>query len=132
MKLDPILFITVMLIPLTMIGFGLYFFKKSPQKINPIFGYRTNRSMKNQDTWRFAHQHCGRIWIMWGTVLLILSIIATLYISIADHPLFSISDDNIFVIQTLILILSIIPTEVALRKNFDKNGCRRHAGKKGC
>lgn len=132
MKLDPILFITVMLIPLTMIGFGLYFLKKGPQTINPIFGYRTNRSMKNQDTWRFAHKHCGRTWFMWGTILLTVSIITILYISIAEHPLFSISDDNILIIQTLVLILSIIPTEVALRKNFDKNGCRRHTEKKGC
>ena len=34
MKFDPILFLTIMLIPLTMIGFGFYFFKRGPQTIN--------------------------------------------------------------------------------------------------
>ena len=26
--------------------------------------------MKNQDTWLFAHQYCGRLWLRWGLVLL--------------------------------------------------------------
>ena len=116
MKFDPILFLTIMLIPLTMIGFGFYFFKRGPQTINGFFGYRTSRSMKNQDTWRFAHKHCGRIWMIWGTVLLAASTAAFLYGSLASHPLFSITDDHIFFLQVLVLILSILPTEVALRK----------------
>ena len=91
MKFDPILFLTIMLIPLTMIGFGFYFFKRGPQTINGFFGYRTSRSMKNQDTWRFAHKHCGRIWMIWGTVLLAASTAAFLYGSLASHPLFSIA-----------------------------------------
>ena len=39
---------------------------KSEQKIffdgqiNDAFGYRTTRSMKNQETWRFAHQYSGK------------------------------------------------------------------------
>lgn len=132
MKFDPILFLTVMLIPLTMIGFGFYFFKRGPQTINGFFGYRTSRSMKNQDTWRFAHKHCGRIWMIWGTVLLAASTAAFLYGSLASHPLFSITDDHIFFLQVLVLILSILPTEAALRKNFDKNGNRRYVTGKKC
>ena len=116
MKFDPILFLTIMLIPLTMIGFGFYFFKRGPQTINGFFGYRTSRSMKNQDTWRFAHKHCGRIWMIWGTVLLAASTAAFLYGSLASHPLFSITDDHIFFLQVLVLILSILPTEVAKKK----------------
>ena len=50
-----------LLIPATMIGFGLLFLKRPPKKINAIFGYRSMRSMRNEDTWRFAHQHCGKV-----------------------------------------------------------------------
>ena len=44
-----------LLLPFTMIGFGRYFMKKAPKEINSVFGYRTSMSMKNKDTWEFAH-----------------------------------------------------------------------------
>ena len=47
-----------LLIPFTMIGFGKMFLKKAPDQINYVFGYRTSMSMKNQDTWVFAHHYC--------------------------------------------------------------------------
>lgn len=49
-----------LLIPFTMIGFGKMFLKKAPDQINYVFGYRTSMSMKNQDTWVFAHHYCGK------------------------------------------------------------------------
>ena len=48
-----------LLLPFTMIGFGRYFMKKAPKEINSVFGYRTSMSMKNKDTWKFAHKYCG-------------------------------------------------------------------------
>ena len=47
-----------LLLPFTMIGFGRYFMKKAPKEINSVFGYRTSMSMKNKDTWEFAHKYC--------------------------------------------------------------------------
>ena len=40
-----------LLTPAMMIGFGKYFMKGGPKQINGVFGYRTPRSMKNQETW---------------------------------------------------------------------------------
>ena len=51
-----------LLLPFTMIGFGRYFMKKAPKEINSVFGYRTSMSMKNKDTWEFAHKYCGKVW----------------------------------------------------------------------
>lgn len=125
METNAVIFLTVILIPLTMIGFGLYFMKIGPKRINHIFGYRTSRSMKNQDTWQFAHKHCGRIWFLWGLILLAFSLAVVIYSRAAKSPLFE-SDDTIFIIQLIVLILSILPTEIALRKNFDKYGNRKY------
>ena len=44
-----------LLLPAIMILFGAVFTKAAPKKINYIFGYRTVMSMKNRDTWEFAH-----------------------------------------------------------------------------
>lgn len=46
----------------TMIGFGRLFQKNPPQEINSLYGYRTARSMKNRETWDFAHHYIGRLW----------------------------------------------------------------------
>ena len=45
-----------LMIPLIMIVFGKVFLKNPPKEINLIYGYRTGRSMKNKDTWNFAHR----------------------------------------------------------------------------
>ena len=46
----------------TLIGFGKHFMRKAPKEINEVFGYRTPMSMKNKDSWEFAHKYCGKIW----------------------------------------------------------------------
>ena len=55
-----------LLVPLTMIGFGRYFLKQAPGTINWVFGYRTEMSMKNKDTWEFAHKYIGKLWYIKG------------------------------------------------------------------
>ena len=62
-----------LLIPAIMILTGRMMWKHCPKKINGLLGYRTTRSMKNNDTWRFAHMHSGRLWWRVGWVLLLLS-----------------------------------------------------------
>ncbi|MDD3796169.1 MAG: SdpI family protein [Lachnospiraceae bacterium] len=69
-----------LLIPCTMIGFGRYFLKKAPKNINNVFGYRTSMSMKNENTWLFAHKYCGKIWYICGLILLPISIVAMILV----------------------------------------------------
>ena len=70
---------TVLLVPLIMLFFGFYFKNKSPKEINSLFGYRTTMSMKNKDTWEFAHHYCGRLWLVLGMIMLPLSVIPMLF-----------------------------------------------------
>lgn len=53
-----------LILPLSMVFLGRYFVRHAPGNINMLFGYRTARSMKNQDTWQFAHilESCGTKW----------------------------------------------------------------------
>lgn len=69
-----------LLLPFTMIGFGRYFMKKAPKEINLVFGYRTSMSMKNKDTWEFAHKHCGKVWYFCGMVMLPITVIFMLLV----------------------------------------------------
>ncbi len=117
--------IMVLLIPLMMIGFGRLFLKKAPGSINVVFGYRTSMSMKNKDTWEFAHKYCGRLWFYGGLVLLPLSVIPLLFVFHKGSDVVGNVGAVIEFIQLVPLIGSIIPTEMALRKNFDRDGVRR-------
>ena len=58
------------LIPALMLLFGWLFLRRPPRRINSIYGYRTARSMQNQETWEFAHRVGGRVWLRTGAVLL--------------------------------------------------------------
>lgn len=114
-----------LLIPLTMIGFGKYFMKRAPKEINAVFGYRTSMSMKNQDTWTFAHHYCGKMWYISGIIFLALTVIVMISVTGAGEKVIGNVGGILCGIQMIPLIGSIIPTERALRENFDKNGNRR-------
>ena len=115
----------ILLIPLTMIGFGLYFQKKAPQEINILFGYRTEMSMKNKETWEFAHYTIGNIWYRTGLVLMIIVIFIMLCLFQKDINTISIAGTILMMIQLIPLIASIFLTETALKKHFDKDGNRK-------
>lgn len=116
-----------LLIPLTLIGFGRYFCKSGPKQINGVFGYRTAMSMKNQDTWVFAHKYSGNLWFISGLVLLPLTVIAMLCVIGKTDNIIGILSLILCGIQMIPLIGAVFFTEKALRKSFDKNGIRRNA-----
>lgn len=113
-----------LLAPLIMIYFGLRFEKNAPKEINTTFGYRTTMSMKNQEMWKFAHKYIGKLWKVWGWLLLLISVTVMLFVLGKDIVVVSIIGGVICVIQIVVMICTIIPTEMALKKNFDQNGNR--------
>lgn len=112
-------------IPLVMIVVGRMTWKHCPKNINSLIGYRTTRSMKNMDTWKFAHEYCGKLWWKLGWLIMILT--ALMYI-----PLYQGNDNKIGIagtvlitIQCTVLIISIYPTEKALKEHFNDDGTRK-------
>ncbi len=111
-------------IPIIMVIFGKSFLKAAPKEINGIYGYRTAMSMKNQDTWEFAHKHFGKVWFYAGLILLPLNIIPLLFVMGESKDLIGTVGIVVCLIDTAVMLLSIIPTERALKKNFDSDGNR--------
>ncbi len=113
------------LIPITMIIGGRLMWKHCPKQINGMRGYRTDMSMKNMDTWKFAHEYVGKIWWKIGWIL----IVPTLLVHIPFYG----SDDNtigflsiiIVIVQFVFLSGSTLPTEKALKRTFNEDGTRR-------
>lgn len=118
------MFIMNLLIPFTMIGFGKYFIKHAPSKINMVFGYRTNMSMKNKETWEFAHNYFGKIWYVWGLIMLIITALLMIFVIGKSVDEVGMAGGIICGMQLLFSVGSILPVEIALRNNFDKSGKR--------
>ena len=109
-----------LLIPIVMTVFGARFRRCPPKSINTAFGYRTTRSMKNQQTWTFAHRHFGTVWLITGTMLTLLSAIFMLFLLGKPEPEISIYGLILCGIQLAVLILSLFPTEIVLKKKYGK------------
>ena len=114
-----------MLIPLSMLGFGILMLKRPPKDINSLFGYRTTMSMKNMDTWKFAHSYAGRLWWKIGLITTIPTIAAHIPFYNANEDMIGFLGIIVMTVQCLILVASIFPVENALNKAFNKDGTRK-------
>ena len=101
---------------------GIFLVAVIPKKPNWIMGYKTPMSVKNQDTWTFASKHSGKRLIIWALVNAILVVAGIIF---RENGFSTWVDLVIVAVQLLSLLFVIISTEIALRKNFDKNGKRK-------
>lgn len=110
-----------LLTPILMIICGRMMWKHTPGKINGIIGYRTSRSMKNMDSWKVAHDYCGRLWWKIGWIMLVPS-------GVIHFPFYH-SSENVIgtvgaalcTIQCVFLIVPIFFTERALKRTSGTN-----------
>lgn len=114
-----------LIVPTAILSLGRRFMKNAPKNINSNYGYRTNMSMKSQETWDFAHRYCGKLWWITGLVMLPATVIAMLFVLGADTERVGAMGGVVCGAQLVPLLISFIPTELALRRNFDKEGKRK-------
>lgn len=114
--------IVMLIMPAIMVGFGLLWKKHSPKTINMLYGYRTTRSMKNQETWNFAHKYIGAIWLYVGLIVGLVSITLMVIFRNQGKDVLGQIIMGITIAQLICLCAPIVQTEIALKKRFDENG----------
>ena len=82
------------------------------------------KSIKNSIC-RRTNQRCGKVWYVCGMVMLPITVIFMLLVIGKNEDCVGSIGGIICGVQLIPLIGSILPTEIALKKNFDKNGTRR-------
>ena len=126
------------LIPVLCFIFGILLYKHEPKKINGCYGYRTCRSMKNEDTVcrgeaaKAAAKACQGLgmnkFASQAPVLIVISAAAVLIVN-AYWPDTLAAVSGLAVIMDLVFIVaSIIGVESALKKRFSNDGSRREDG----
>ena len=118
--------IGVFVIPVVLLLFGwLFSHGRYPKHPNGVYGYRTTRSMKNDETWAFAQERWGRLGWRAGWWLLMLSL---LFVAILQTQ--SVRQHGLYVgawitVQGVLTLATIIPVERALKNTFDEFGRRK-------
>lgn len=117
--------IMTMLIPLIMVVCGWLFMHGIPKDRNSLFGYRTAMSTKNDDTWRFAHEYCGRLWLIIGLVLLAVTTVFMVLSMNMDPERVAFISGILMMIYVVPLLATVAATENAMKKTFDTRGKRK-------
>ena len=85
---------------------GIVLIRNADMEINNTFGYRTPRSTKNQETWRFANIYSWKIFIIGGVIGLAMIIAAALIMkSMGVKKLIWL----VGVILELVIVFTVIP-----------------------
>lgn len=106
------------LIPITMIIAGRFLWRHYPKDINSVIGYRTKRSMRNEETWKFGNEYLGRLWYRIGLIILLPSILVLIPLASSSENRIGTVSLCLIIVQLILLVGSIIPTEIALKKSF--------------
>lgn len=108
-------YITDLLLPVMMTLLGFVFLKRPPKNINMFYGYRTSRSMRSMDSWQYAHERCGKLWIRLGPVLFLLILLSKLLIPL-DEEILSLVHMTILIFS---LFATVFVVEKELKRKFD-------------
>ncbi|MDH3697507.1 MAG: SdpI family protein [Flavobacteriaceae bacterium] len=98
---------------------GVIYAQYPPKKINPIYGYRTKRTMANQTVWDYANKIGAQI-IIW-TGLICTAMGAIVYFIYPNT--YAVIITSALVVMGL--ILGMILCEKDLNSEFDKKGNRK-------
>jgi len=95
--------------------FSILFYFFPPKKINALYGYRTNKSMLNEEIWNFVCSFFMLTLLIYAGFSFVAALFLV-FISSAEmtwQPM---------AIMLLSLAVSVIKTEQVLSKNFDADG----------
>ena len=112
--------VCALITPVIMVITGIVLIKHPPKEINDLYGYHTKRSTKCPEAWKFANEYLGRLWLIAGLIMLPLSAAVMLLFFGSDEDTTGIACSIIACIQPAVMVLLMIPVEIALKQKFGK------------
>lgn len=119
------IFIVNLILPVVMVVGGYMMKKCPPKSISRWVGFRTALSMKNADTWAFAHACCGRVWWKAGRISLVLSVLVQLPFARAGEETLGTLALVLVLAQSFVLLGTVVYVQKELKRTFDESGRRR-------
>lgn len=101
---------------------GGYYLKFHIKPDDTSVGFRTKNAQSSKETWIFANQSCGKLWLIVGITAFILSIIILIYFnSILSEKAEICVLAILLLLQLFSMCFSIYHVEKQLKKFFDIN-----------
>ena len=117
--------LVLLIVPVVLLVLGRKYEKDPPGEISASSGYRSARSMRNRETWEFAHRTCGRLWRKMGWVMLALTVLVFCFCLGKDFVSVSCWALVIEGVQLAVMLFTFPVVEKALKRTFDEYGKRR-------
>ncbi|WP_310991586.1 SdpI family protein [Aequorivita marina] len=97
-------------ISLILLGVSLIYFLFPPKKINYLYGYRTSRSMKNQERWKVANKMASRMMVA-----------LSVFDAVLSYVLVDLLNYNFLTIFIVLLLLEFGALFYLIEKKLGKN-----------
>ena len=82
-----------------------------------MYGYRTTMSMKNKETWKYAHRCCGKLWYVSGLVMLLPTVIALVCVFGKGNDYVGTIGGIVCMAQCIPMVGAIALTELELKRD---------------
>lgn len=120
-----ILGLAVLVIPVVMLVLGLIGLICPPKEANWLIGYRTRRAMGTEESWFFAQKLRGILWSVFGLIMLIPSVVVRSLMKSASLDYMCRMVITYCLVQTGILLLTILVMRIVMLARYDRQGNRR-------
>lgn len=108
-----------LLVPVIILIIGILYIKKPATHINWMHGYRTERSMRNQEAWDFAQRYFGGTCFRLGTGFTLLTLVSMLSVLGQNQKNIKMLGSVIGIAEVFMMIYILIPTERALKRKYE-------------
>lgn len=123
--MDIGLIFSTMVMSLVFLVGGYSLRKTAKRKINHIIGYRTSLSMKNEDTWAFANDELGKIWIKIGWFIVPFTILFNVVFAFVKLNCYEMFCVFFVICEIVVVFITIAIVESKMRRTFNRDGSRK-------
>lgn len=116
MRVWLVMSISYLIIPMAMLITGILYIKRPAKTMNWMYGYRTQRAMKDQEAWNFAQNYFGKVCTRLGMCLTIFVAILMLYVFGQSVETLEAVGMILAIVEVITLVYALTPTERALKK----------------
>ena len=116
----PIFSVAVFAIPFMCLVVYFVFQYNPPKKINRLYGYRTNLSMKNQLLWDYAQSYFSYLYVQIAGILFCLNIVYFSITAFLNASVYAIFSGGFLFLQVLFLPLPVFFVERKLKSLYKK------------
>lgn len=109
-----LLFAASLVIPCIMLFLGLRWLSHPPANKNAFFAFRSDLSLRSEETWRYAHHYIGKTWVRSGLILLVVTA-AAMWFGRKYYEMFLLW---LIVFQGVLFAFSLFPVDGALLREF--------------